>query len=276
VLRSVRVDVRLFAMLRSWTGTARYALELPDGADVAAAWAALVADFPDLAPAGPSVRFARNGRYVETDATLAPGDELAVIPPVAGGADRAEGAEEAMGSGLSGAPHPTEEPGPRIRHLAVIEDPLDGRLDALRGEVATPADGAVTSFLGQTRESPGTPAPGQESEAARLAGGRVVGLTYEAFEPMVLAVLEEIADEIETRFGVRRIAMVHRVGAIAVGEASVAIVVASPHRDTGFGACRYAIEELKARAPIWKEERYADGSVWIGAPARSHPPPPER
>ena len=106
----------------------------------------------------------------------------------------------------------------------------------------------------------------------RLAGSRVVGLAYEAFEPMVLAVLEAIADEIEARFGVRRLAIVHRVGEVGVGEASVAIVVASPHRAAGFDACRYAIEELKARAPIWKEERYADGSVWVGAPARSGPP----
>ena len=127
------------------------------------------------------------------------------------------------------------------------------------------------TFVGRTRETPGTPAPGQEAEAARFAGQRVEGLEYEAFEPMALAVLETIADEIAARFDVRRLAIVHRVGAVAVGEVSVLIVAAAPHRDAAFAACRYAIEELKARAPIWKAERFADGSVWLGAPARTGP-----
>mgnify|MGYP001820547340 FL=1 len=88
---------------------------------------------------------------------------------------------------------------------------------------------------------------------------------------MALSVLDEIADEIESRFGVRRLALVHRVGDVAVGESSVLIVVAAPHRGEAFEACRYANEELKARAPIWKSERFADGSVWLGAPARHGP-----
>jgi molybdopterin synthase catalytic subunit len=155
--------------------------------------------------------------------------------------------------------------------MSVTADPIDGVLERLRSEIAVPADGAVTIFVGQTRVSPGTPAPGQEAEAARVAGERVIGLAYEAFESMVLAVLDEIGDEIEARFGVRRLGIVHRIGEVPVGQASVAIAVASPHREAGFAACRYAIEELKARAPIWKEERYADGSVWIGSPARSRP-----
>lgn len=250
----MRVNVRLFAMQRAQTGTRSHGLDLPDGADVAAAWTALVADFPVLAAAGSSVRFARNGRYVETSEPLAAGDELAVIPPVAGGASQ------------------SHAEGERRRRLEVVASAIDAAvLDELRASVATPADGAVAIFLGQTRESPGTPAPGQEADAARFAGERVTGLSYEAFEPMVLTVLGEIAAEIEARFGVRRVAIVHRVGAVAVGEASVAIAVASPHRDEAFAACRYAIEELKARAPIWKAEHFADGSVWLGAPARHGP-----
>lgn len=139
--------------------------------------------------------------------------------------------------------------------------------------VASEADGAVAIFVGQTRRSPGTPAPGQEAEAEQHAGQRVKALTYEAFEPMAIAVLEEIAVEIEARFGVRRLAIAHRTGTVAVGESSVIIVAASPHREEAFAACRYAIEELKARAPIWKAEQFRDGSVWLGAPARSGPEP---
>lgn len=240
-------------MQRVQTGRSRHALELPEEADVAAAWAALVAAFPELAPAQGSVRFARNGRYVERHERLAPGDELAVIPPVAGGSPDGGRAAD----------------GPRHRRLEIVATPLaDGLLADLQVSVASTADGAVVAFLGQTRETPGTPAPGQEAAAARVAGQRVVGLAYEAFEPMALAVLAEIADEIEVRFGVRRLAIVHGVGEVAVGEASVAIVVAAPHREEAFAACRYAIEELKARAPIWKAERFADGSVWLGSPAR--------
>ena len=248
----MRITVRLFALQRAQTGLRQHQLELADGADVAAAWEALVADLPVIADAGAVVRFARNGAYVEADEQLADGDELAVIPPVAGGADVDDG---------------------RFRRLEIRETSLDeGLLDELRAEVASAADGAVVAFVGQTRTSPGTPAPGQEAEAERFAGQVVTGLTYEAFEPMALSVLDEIADEIEVRFGVRRLALVHRVGDVAVGASSVLIVAAAPHRAEAFEASRYAIEELKARAPIWKSERFADGSVWLGAPARSGPP----
>ncbi len=125
------------------------------------------------------------------------------------------------------------------------------------------------TFLGRTRVTPGTPAPGQESEAAKHAGARVEGLEYEAFEPMAIEVLGQIADEIEARFGVERLAIVHRTGAVPPGEASILVVAAAPHRDAAFAAARFAIDETKARAPIWKAERFADGRVWIGAPARA-------
>jgi molybdopterin synthase catalytic subunit len=247
----VRVEVRLFAMLRAKAGRRSVSVELADGADVAAAWDALVEELPMLAGSARSVRFARNGRYVETAEALADGDELAVIPPVAGGGEE------------------------RVRRLELTEHPMDDALiGALRLEVSTPADGAVVVFLGQTRETPGTPAPGQEDQAARFADERVEGLTYEALESMVLGVLGEVADEIEASFGVRRLVIIHRVGEVALGEVSVAIAVAAPHRDAAFAACRYAIEELKARAPIWKAERFAGGEVWMGQPARTGPVEP--
>jgi molybdopterin synthase catalytic subunit len=249
----MRVTVRLFAMQRAQTGLRSHDLELPQGADVRAAWAALVRDLPVIAGAEASVRFARNGVYVDTDEALAEGDEVAVIPPVAGGAP---------------------PPPPSYRRLELRQTSLDeGMLEELRAAVATVADGAVAVFVGQTRDSAGTPAPGQEVEAERFADQAVTGLSYEAFEPMALAVLAQIADEIEARFGVRRVAVVHRLGDVAVGESSVVIAVASPHRAAAFDACRYAIEELKARVPIWKAERFADGSVWLGSPPRSGPEP---
>jgi molybdopterin synthase catalytic subunit len=88
---------------------------------------------------------------------------------------------------------------------------------------------------------------------------------------MALRVLETIADEIAERFGVDRLAIVHRTGDVRLGEVSIAIVAVAPHRDAAFLAARYGIDETKARAPIWKAERFADGHVWIGEPARSGP-----
>jgi molybdopterin synthase catalytic subunit len=249
----MRVTVRLFALQRAQAGKRRHELALPPDADVAAAWHALVMDLPALGAAAGSVRFARNGRYVEANEPLADGDELAVIPPVAGGSVQ----PDADGS---------------YRRLEIREGSLDeGLIGELRAGVATNADGAVVVFAGQTRETPGTPAPGQEAEAARFAGQRVEGLAYEAFESMAVDVLTEIADEIEARFGVQRLAIVHRSGEVGLGETSVLIAVAAPHRGEAFEACRYAIEELKARAPIWKAERFTDGTVWMGAPARYGP-----
>jgi molybdopterin synthase catalytic subunit len=159
-----------------------------------------------------------------------------------------------------------------LLRLEIRAAPLDDALLAeLRAAVSTPRDGAVVVFVGQTRETPGTPAPGEEKEAARHAGERVMRLEYEAFNEMALDVLRQIAAEIQQRFGVGRLAIVHRSGVVEVGQASVMIVVAAQHRGPAFDACRYAIEELKARAPIWKAEHFSSGSVWLGAPAREGP-----
>lgn len=245
----MHISVRFFAIQRAQTGLRTYDLELAEDASVATAWEALVAELPQLEASTSSVRFARNSTYVNDTEALADGDELAVIPPVAGGAEAADARP--------------------YRRIEILDSPLyDGLLGELRAAVARDADGAVAVFIGQTRHTPGTPAPGQEVEAARFAGQQVAGLSYEAFEPMALSVLDTIADEIGKQFGVHRLAILHRVGEVGVGETSVIIVMAAPHRGEAFEACRYAIEELKARAPIWKAERFADGSVWMGAPAR--------
>jgi MoaE-MoaD fusion protein len=245
------IRVRLFAMLREQAGWRDRAVDVPAAASIADAWQAVAAVSPGLAGYRSVVRFARNGRYADPTDALADGDELAVIPPVAGGATT----------------DPNSDAYARIELTAgALTDDL---LADLRRTVPTTADGALVVFVGQTRETAGTPAPGQEAEAARHATQAVTGLEYEAFDEMALAVLHDIAAEIADRFGVNRLAIIHRTGAVGLGEASVVIATAAAHRAAAFDACRYAIEELKARAPIWKREEFADGSVWIGAPARS-------
>jgi MoaE-MoaD fusion protein len=247
----MRIRVRLFAVQRELAGARELELELPEGATIEDAWAALVDRLPILAPGRPSIRFARNAAYAAPATVLADGDEVAMIPPVSGGSE-ADGA-----------------PAERRRIVELRSDPFDaGILAELAGRLAIPADGAVVGFLGVTRVTPGTPAPGQEAEAVRHVGRQVDSLEYEAHEPMARAVIDAIADEVEDRFGVTRLGLVHRTGEVPLGEPSVAIVACAPHRDAAFEAARYAIDETKARAPIWKAERFHDGHVWIGEPAR--------
>jgi molybdopterin synthase catalytic subunit len=243
----MRIRVRLFAIQRELAGAREVALDLPDGAAIADAWTALVGRHPVLAPGRDSVRFARNGGYADAATTLADGDELAIIPPVSGGAAE-------------------------TRILEIRETPFGADiLGELIDRLVVDEDGAAVGFLGRTRSTPGTPAPGQEAEAARHAGRSVESLEYEAHDSMALAVLAEIADEVETRFGVTRLAIVHRTGAVPLGDVSIAVVAVAAHRGAAFDAARYAIDETKARAPIWKAERFADGHVWIGHPARTGP-----
>jgi len=251
----MRIRVRLFARQREVAGAREVAVEVPAGSTIEDTWVALATLHPALADSRPYVRFARNGEYTTADAGLADGDEVACIPPVAGGAKEADA--------LAPRAH-------RILELAPA--PLSPDLGrTLADRLATPEDGAVVIFEGRTRATPGTPAPGEEAEARRHAGRRVEALEYEAFESLALRVLGEIADAAAARFGVERLAIVHAVGEVPLREVSVVIVACAPHRDAAFDAARFAMDETKARAPIWKAERFADGHVWIGQVARTAP-----
>ena len=121
----------------------------------------------------------------------------------------------------------------------------------LSAGVAAQEQGAVVSFVGLVRDHHG--------------GRRVARLEYSAYGPMAEAECARIVAEAESRWPVR-IALEHRIGALEIGDAAVAVAAGAAHRDEAFAACRYAIEEVKRRVPIWKKEFYADGSVeWVGA-----------
>jgi molybdopterin synthase catalytic subunit len=123
---------------------------------------------------------------------------------------------------------------------------------ALERRVAAPAAGAVVAFVGLTRD--------------HHLGRRVVSLEYEALEPVALKMLEALRGEALARHGLARAALHHRLGRVEIGEASVVIAVSAAHRGMAFDGCRFLIDELKTRVPIWKKESYADGSepVWVG------------
>ena len=129
--------------------------------------------------------------------------------------------------------------------FAIVRGPIEIR--ALEAAVRR-GDGGVVTFLGIVRETADDGRP-------------VHGLYYEAFEPMAVREFETIAAEARGRFGDIALTIVHRVGELTVGEISVAVLAAAPHRAAAFDACRYAIDQLKERAPIWKQERYADGAA---------------
>jgi molybdopterin synthase catalytic subunit len=131
--------------------------------------------------------------------------------------------------------------------LSIGPEPLE--LATLVAAVARDGDGAVASFVGVVRN---------ENKARRVRY-----LEYEAYVPLARKVFERIAGEVEARWPDTRLALHHRVGRLAIGEASVAIAAASPHRANAFAACRYTIERVKQVAPIWKHEFFEGGDVWI-------------
>ena len=111
------------------------------------------------------------------------------------------------------------------------------------------SNGAVVTFLGTTRDN--------------FEGRRVVTLEYEAFEEMAVKKLEQIREELKVEFQLEDIAIAHRIGAVPIGEISLVVAVASPHRVAAFQACHQAVDRLKETVPIWKKEIYQDGSRWV-------------
>ncbi len=117
--------------------------------------------------------------------------------------------------------------------------------------VADPVAGAMATFVGMTRNT--------------NEGRRVIRLEYECYPGMAEKEMEKIAVEVLTRWPIRKIAMIHRLGQVDIGEASVAIAVSSGHRHAAFEACHFAINQLKEIVPIWKKELYEGGELWIGS-----------
>jgi len=143
--------------------------------------------------------------------------------------------------------------------VSLVREPID--LAAL--QAASPAEGALCLFVGVVRNENG--------------GRSVLRLEYEAYEEMALRQMEEIVAEASRLWPGTQVRIVHRLGPLAIGEASVAVAATSPHRAEAFAACRHAIDTLKSTVPIWKKEFYADGETWLegpGAPRRGEGPPP--
>ena len=222
----MHIKLRFFASLRERLGRSEDSCEVPEGATVRTVWETLKQEQPALVEVERSLAFAVAQEYVDGDHPLRDNDELAFIPPVSGGV---------MAD----------------RRLActITQDPI--RLDELSAFVADPGAGALATFVGTTRDT--------------NDGRRVIRLEYECYPGMAEKEMAKIGHQVLERWPVKKVAMIHRLGRVDIGEASVAIAVSSSHRHAAFEACHYAINQLKETVPIWKKELYEGGEVWIGS-----------
>lgn len=228
-----------FGILKNWLGSSAKTLELPEGASVGELLARVGEDAPAQALRGIAVSV--NTEYATASRVLREGDEVGLLPPVSGGCPEA--------ARPAGVPTDSSECG----FTALTREPIDAQ--ALIAAAKHPEDGAVVVFDGIVRDN--------------SRGRPTLHLDYEAYEDMAAKQLRSLAGEARSRFAVRNVTIVHRLGRLEIGESSVLIVVASAHRAQAFDACRWLIDTLKKTVPIWKKETFADGAVW--APGEPFP-----
>ena len=231
----IEINVLFLGPARDFAGVDDASLELPDHATIAELRTILADRHPGLVGAMATIRFAVNQEFADDETVLKSGDEVALIPPVSGGTDAV---------GL-----PTDE---RLLIELVREAiDLDRIRDFITGDVSL---GGIVTFEGVTRG---------ETDPEH---GALSHLLYEAYEAMALEKLGDLAREAKERWSTGRVAIVHRLGAVRPGEASVIIAVACAHRAESFAACRWLIDTLKKDVPIWKKNVYQDNFTrWVDA-----------
>jgi molybdopterin synthase catalytic subunit len=236
----MRVKVLFFGMLKDIVGRAEEQLDIAEDGCLGGVFEHYAARFPRLRDMAGSIVLARNHEFSEPSARIADGDEVALLPPVSGGSV-SEFTHEIYDNGNLFALTRNEIDNRRIvRHL-------------LRGEA-----GAVITFEGVVRN--------------HTKGRPTRCLDYECYEPMAIKMMAEIGRDIACRFAIDRIAMVHRLGRLLIGETSVSIVVTAPHRKPAFDAALEGINRLKRLVPIWKKEHFEDGEVWVEGEWDEHAP----
>lgn len=237
----MRIVLRTFAAYREAIGRDRLSLDLPEGMTAGQVWRLLADRHPSLLRFPAPTRLAVNDEFVDAERALIDGDEVALIPPVSGGAD-------------------TLDPDPRTREapvqarviVSLAREAID--LAGLLATVADPAAGAVVLFCGTVRDN--------------ARGRRVEFLEYEAYTALAEKEMRRIGEEAVRRWPLCRVAVTHRLGHLEVGETSVAIAVSAPHRGEAFEAGRFLIDTLKQTVPIWKKEVWGSGAEWIGSAER--------
>jgi len=226
--KKITVEVLFFGGARDAVGGNTVTLELDAPATVAEAFNQLLARFSALGRFGNSLLIAVNQEYASKETVLKDKDELAIFPPVSGGA-----AKESESK-----PHDFFE---------ITTSLLD--VGKIARRVVLPECGASVTLDGYAREW--------------TAGRRTSYLVYEAYEPMALSEMRRLGDDAHKRFQISHVGIVHRTGRLEIGETSVVITVSAPHRKSAFEACEWLIRELKRTVPIWKKEVFEDGEEWV-------------
>lgn len=222
----MRVRLVYLGMLKDLAGKGTESVELPEGACVSDLWKVLVSNYPRFSNFSGSAAVAVNQEYAPGDTPLSEGAEVALLPPVSGGAEQTAIADVAY---------------VRITRERIVPHTIVPPLER-------PEDGAIVIFDGVVRN--------------HSRGRRTRYLEYEAYEPMALKLMEQLAADAQRRFSIRNVALVHRLGHLEIGESSVLIAVYSAHRAAAFEACRWIIDTLKKTVPIYKKEFFEDGAVW--------------
>jgi molybdopterin converting factor subunit 1 len=222
----MQVRVLFFGVLKDLAGRSSDTLTLPDQATAGDVIEHYEGRLTAIRGMLSSIAISVNQEYAAPDVRLRAGDEVALLPPVSGGADSAGQAEL-----------------PRVQ---IGREKIDTH--SIVEKLKRPEDGAVVAFEGIVRN--------------HSQGRQTLYLDYEAYEIMALKLLESLVAQACSDFQVRDVVVVHRLGRLEIGETSVLIVVTSAHRAAAFDACRWLIDTLKKTVPIWKKEHFADGAVW--------------
>ena len=223
------MKVLFFGMLKDVVGRAEDSLDLETGATLGEVFDYYGSRYPRLRQMAGNILLARNQEFASPATQIDGGDEIAFLPPVSGGSPpRHEISENGHFFALTWHP--------------IVTRKLVDRL--LRGD-----DGAVVTFEGVVRNN--------------TAGRQTHYLDYECYEPMALKLMAHIGREIAAGYPIGRIAIVHRLGRMLIGETSVAVIVTAAHRKPACDAALEGIDRLKRIVPIWKKEHFADGEVWV-------------
>lgn len=226
------IRVLFFGILRDIAGRPSDCLETADGASLEHVFEHYATQHPRLRDLRGSIVLALNQHFSEPTSLVSDGDEVAFLPPVSGGA---------------GPRYTHEIAAPEGHFFALTRSPIDST--ELSGRLLQGLDGAVITFEGVVRDN--------------TKGRPTRYLDYECYEAMAIKVMAEIGLAIAGSHAISRIALVHRLGRLHIGEASVAVIVTAPHRKPAFEAALEGINRLKRLVPIWKKEYFADGEVWV-------------
>ena len=227
----MEIRVLFFGLLKDVCGRAEDHLDLPPGSDAGFLFDHYKALYPKLGDMAASIVIARNQEFTTRSQALADGDEIALLPPVSGGS----------------ATPIHEITDPKGHYFALTRLPIDLRV--LENRLLQGLDGASVTFQGVVRNN--------------TRGRATLRLDYECYESMAIRKMAEIGRAIAGEFAVSRIAMVHRLGTMEIGEASVVVIATAPHRRPAFDAALEGINRLKRLVPVWKKEYFADGEVWV-------------